>query len=53
MKYYVAINKKYQYVKVYSMLKRVNETSNPFSRAVASLIDKYFLKREKSETELK
>ena len=40
MKYNVAVNKRYHYVKVYAVLKRANENVNPLSRALASLIDR-------------
>jgi len=53
MKYYVTLNKKYQYVRVYNILKKINDSSNRLSRAVASLVDRYLLKKKKEEQEFK
>lgn len=48
MKYYVTVNKKYHYIKVFGVLKKINENVNPLSRAVASFIDKMIAKRARS-----
>jgi hypothetical protein len=48
MKYDVTVNKKYHYVKVFGVLKRINENVNPVSRALASLVDKWMAKRTKA-----
>ena len=40
MKYDVTVNKEYHYVKVYKILKKVNESTNPISIAFAKFIDK-------------
>ena len=46
MIYEVAVNKKYQYVKVYRIVKRINENTNPVSRAAARFVDKFILKKK-------
>lgn len=46
MKYYVSLNKKYRYLKVYRIVKRVHENSNSISRAVAALVDRFVLKKK-------
>ncbi|VVB77331.1 Uncharacterised protein [uncultured archaeon] len=48
MKYYVTVNKRYHYIKVYGVLKKVNESTDPLSRAFASLVQKMFTKKPKS-----
>ena len=48
MKYDVTVNKKYHYVKVFGVLKRINGNVNPVSRALASLVDKWMAKRVKA-----
>lgn len=45
MKHYVTVNKKYHYVKVFGVLKRINENVNPLSRAVASFVDRLMARR--------
>lgn len=40
----VAVNRKYQYVKVYKVLKRVNESTNRLSEFTAKLIDRFMQK---------
>ena len=42
MRYSVSINRKYQYVKVYNILKKVNENMNPVSKAAARFVDRLF-----------
>jgi hypothetical protein len=49
MKYFVAVNKKYQYIKVYSILKKVNESTDPLSRAAAAFVDRFILKKKKGQ----
>jgi hypothetical protein len=39
MKYLVTINRKYQYIKVYNVLKKMNESTNALSRGMASFIN--------------
>lgn len=46
MKYYVSINKKVRNIRVYRIIKRVNENTNNVSRFVAKLIDKYISKKK-------
>jgi hypothetical protein len=40
MKYNVTVNKRYRHVRVYRVIKRLNETTNPLSAAFASLVDR-------------
>lgn len=47
MKYFVTINKKYQYVKVYNILKKTSERVNPLSKAVSSFVEKLVTKKAK------
>lgn len=49
MKYYVSLNRKYQYVKVYKIVKKVNEKNNLLSEKFSSLVDRLFLKKGGSE----
>jgi hypothetical protein len=51
MKYYVNLNKKYSYVKVYRVIKKINENTNSLSRAVSGMVDRFILKRKKPELE--
>lgn len=44
MRYQVTINRKFGYVKTYTIIKRANDQSNAFSRFVQDLINKYVLK---------
>jgi xanthine dehydrogenase iron-sulfur cluster and FAD-binding subunit A len=46
MKYYVSINKPFRNIKVYKIIKRVNENTNAISRAFAKLVDKYIVKKK-------
>ncbi|MCL5008576.1 MAG: hypothetical protein M1156_01645 [Candidatus Marsarchaeota archaeon] len=46
MKYEVAINKKFSYVRSYKILKTAKGNSNVVSRYVQKLLDKYLLKRQ-------
>lgn len=48
MRYEVTVNKKYHYVKVYSVVRRINENVNPLSKALASFVDKWIAKRAKA-----
>lgn len=45
MKYYVTVNKKYHYVKVFGVLKKTSGNVNPLSRAVASFVDRLIAKK--------
>ncbi len=47
MKYYVTSNKKYRYVKVYNILKKMNENSNALSRYVSDLVYKFIVQKKK------
>jgi hypothetical protein len=49
MRYDVTVNKKYHYVKVFGVLKKINESTNPLSSAVASFVDRLIAKRSKAE----
>ncbi len=44
MPYSVAINKKFRYIKAYTLVKKVNDQSNAISRTLQGLINKYLLK---------
>ncbi|MDE1854800.1 MAG: hypothetical protein KGH57_00560 [Candidatus Micrarchaeota archaeon] len=46
MKYFVAVNRKYQYVKVYNVIKKINENTNALSKATSRFIDKFLLKKK-------
>ncbi|MDE1873664.1 MAG: hypothetical protein KGI04_00905 [Candidatus Micrarchaeota archaeon] len=46
MKYLVTINRKYQYVRVYNVLKKMNESTNPLSKAAERLIGRFVLKKK-------
>lgn len=48
MRYNVAVNKKYQYVKVYNVLKKTQGNTNAVSLYVAKLVEKYLLKKKPS-----
>ena len=41
------MNKKYRHVKVYRIVKRLNESTNPLSAAFASLVDRFVSSRSK------
>jgi len=49
MKYFVTVNRRYHYVKVFSVLKRINEKTNPVSRAFASLVERLVSNNKKSK----
>ncbi len=51
MKYLVNINKRVRNVRIYSIVKKVNENTNAVSKMFQKIIDKYILKK-KSEDEL-
>ncbi len=51
MKYAVAVNRKYQYVKVYNIVKKMNESNNPLSRAASNLVERFLLKKKGGEPE--
>ena len=51
MKYYVSINKRVRNIRVYRIVKKVNENTNSISRFIAKLVDKYIAKR-KEQSEL-
>ncbi|MGC8538312.1 MAG: hypothetical protein ACP5MK_00370 [Candidatus Micrarchaeia archaeon] len=43
--YYATVNKKFEYVKVYRIVKKVNENTNSISRLMQKLVDKYLYKK--------
>ncbi len=45
MNYYVTINKKFQYVKVFGIVKKINEKTNPLSKALSSFIEGMITKK--------
>ncbi len=45
MLYYVTVNKKFRYIRVYTIVKRVGEHENKLSKAFAALIDKLITKQ--------
>ena len=49
MKYNVVVNKKFRYVKVYAIKKKINENTNFASKAFQKLVDRYLLKRKNME----
>ncbi|MGC8586918.1 MAG: hypothetical protein ACP5K9_01355 [Candidatus Micrarchaeia archaeon] len=49
MKYYATINKRTQNIKVYRVVKRVNENTNKLSIWFQKLVDRIFLNEKKSE----
>jgi hypothetical protein len=49
MRYYVTVNKKYRYIKVFSILKKISESTNPVSRAFESFVGKLSKKKVKAE----
>ena len=51
MKYSVTVNRKYQYVKVYNIVKKINENTNALSKAASRFVDRFFLKRKGAELE--
>ncbi|MEM0146904.1 MAG: hypothetical protein QW091_00295 [Candidatus Micrarchaeaceae archaeon] len=48
MIYTVRINKKYNYIKVYKILKRIGGNENKLSKALANWIDKLASKKEQT-----
>lgn len=46
MIYAVTVNRKYQYVKVFKILKKMNESTNPLSKAAEKLIGRFILKKK-------
>ncbi|MEM3781462.1 MAG: hypothetical protein QXT43_00665 [Candidatus Micrarchaeaceae archaeon] len=46
MIYTVTINKKYSYIKVYKILKRIGPSENKISKVFANLVDRFVSKRE-------
>jgi hypothetical protein len=46
MKYYAKINKRVRNIKVYRVVKRVNDNTNSISKKFARLIDKYIVKNK-------
>jgi hypothetical protein len=49
MKYYATINRKVQNIKVYRVVKKVNENTNFISNWFQKMIDKMFSKEKQSE----
>jgi hypothetical protein len=51
MKYYAKINKRVRNIKVYRVVKRVNDNTNSISKKFARLIDKYIVKNKEVSIE--
>lgn len=51
MKYLATVNKRFRYVKVYNITKRVNQNSNAVSDLMQKFVDKYILKRKRMDEE--
>ena len=49
MKYAATVNKKYRYVKVYKIVKKINESTDPLSRFTASLVERFLLKKKEEK----
>jgi hypothetical protein len=49
MQYYITINKKYRYVKVYKIIRKINENTNRISKSVSSFMDRIVLKKKEPE----
>jgi len=49
LKYLATVNKKFRYVKVYNVVKRVNQSSNAASDFMEKFVDKYILKKKKAD----
>jgi hypothetical protein len=47
MEYKVTLNKKFKYVKIYNVKKKVNENTNAVSQFMQRFVDKYILKTSK------
>jgi hypothetical protein len=48
MRYAVAINRKYQYVKVYKIVRKINENTNALSKAASRFMDRFLLKKKET-----
>lgn len=48
MKYVVTINKKYQYIRVYKIVKKIGQKENKLSIAFAKLVDRLVSKSQQS-----
>ncbi len=46
MRYTLRVNKRFKYVKVVKINKRIHDNTNALSKAVAKFIDKYVAKRK-------
>jgi len=51
MKYNVAINKRYQYIKVYTVLKKMQGNTNALSKLVSEMVEKYLIKKGPTKLE--
>jgi len=49
VKYSATVNRKFRYVRVYNVLKKVNQNTNAVSQFMEKFVDKYILKRNKVE----
>ncbi len=49
MIYNVKTRKKFRYTKTYKISKKINDNTNPISRAMQYIVDRYIVKKEKSE----
>lgn len=45
MEYKVAVKKRFKYMKVFNVSKRINDNSNALSRAMQAFVEKYVLKK--------
>jgi hypothetical protein len=45
MEYNIQIKKRFKYLRIYKISKRINDNTNIVSRAMQSLVDKYILKK--------
>ncbi len=51
MEYKIDVKKKFRYMRIYSMKKRVNDNTNALSRAIQAFVDKHFAGKEKAVRE--
>lgn len=49
LKYLATVNKRFRYVKVYNIVKRVNQNTNAISELMEKFVDRYILKRKRVE----
>ncbi len=49
MEYHVEGKRKFRYMRIYAIKKRLNDNTNALSRAMQSFVDKYFNRKEKAD----